>query len=657
VIYYATRRRSLVENAVNLIGPTAITIVAFWAVFATQLIPYDADLVSRAVWFVGAIVFCTVTHELGHLFTGLLVHRPVRKLLIGRGATLFTARWGGVRVQVCANILSGGAVYFSSIDDTSRAEKIAVTAAGPVVNLLTGLVALALLPGGPPWMGTLVLVSMLLGAGNLYPSRFMAGGREVYTDGMRILHIALSRHETSNFFEGEDLTPDGERVTIRAIEEAMDSESDQVTDAHLLAVLDREPALHPILAPAHVAGLVRFPGPPNSLDVRPTRSPAVAQVYKVAFQVARDLGVSPPNAACICLGLMAVPSPLAAHLRDAGVSEAALREVAHASASTAPAPRHAPLLADLPLERWGSAADRVLALAFQVALVDRADETSTQHLIAAMVADRGCRAARALDRKGFVLHRNHQAVPPGEQRATPPPLSPEVQGAVAAALLRTGPTQPCGTGELLLGVAEQSRCMAAALLATSDIDAAALQDAIVAVPREQSELTGFTPPMRQVWELRARARLGAGRYADARQDYLLLEQHAPTDRHRAISQNNLAWVALMSGDPALHSEALERARAAVAVLPEMPSLQGTLAFALLENGVAGDAADILEKTVPRQSRLRDRALELCLLAMCRTRLGDRAAASRHIDEAARIDPGCVLLERARAELARSPILR
>ena len=660
MIYFATRRRSLVENAVNLIGPAAVVVAGLWAAFATPLIPVDfdhLDLISRALWVFAALVFCTVTHELGHLVVGLVVHRPVRKLLIGRGATLLTGRWGGLRVQVCANLLGGGAVYFSAIDDTSRGEHIAVTAAGPMVNLLTGAIALALVPGGPPWVGVFALVGLLLGAGNLYPSRFLTGGREHYTDGMRILHLALGRQMTATFFEGEDLTPDGERVTIRAIEEAMDSESDDVTAAHLLAVLDREPALHPILAPAHVADLVHFPGPANSIDVRPSRSEEVKQIYKATFQVGRDLGVAPPNAACICLALMTVPSPLATHLKDAGVSEAGLRDLARASTPSAPNAPPARTLADLPLERWGSTADRALALAYQVATVDRSDLTSTQHLVAAMVADRGCRAGLALDRKGFVLHRNDRAAPPGAQPAAPPPLSEEMQSAIAAALLRTGPTQPCGTGELLLGVADQPRSMAAALLQGADLESGALQDAIVSVPREQAQLTGFTPPMRQMWELRARARLGAARYTDARADYLVLEQHAPTDRLRAITQNNLAWVALMSADPALRPEALERSRAAVAVLPDLPSVQGTFAFALLENGEVAEAAALLEKVLPQQTRPRDRALQLCLLAMCRSRLGDAAAASRHLEEVERIDPACTLLERARADLTSSPILR
>ena len=662
MIYFATRRRSFLENAFNWAGPAAVVLVAMWAVVATPLVPADAGLLTRGLWTVVAIFLGTVTHELGHLSVGLLVHRPVRKLLIGRGTTLFTARWAGVRVQVCLDLLNGGAVYFSAIDHTSRAERIAVTAAGPAVNLLTGAVALALVPAGPPWMGTFAIVGLLLGAANLYPSRFVSGGREHLTDGTRILKLARGRRDLASFLEGDELAPDAERVTIRAIEEAMDSESDEVTEGHLLLVLDREPALHAILAPAHVADVVRFPGPPNSTDVRPTRTATVEQIYKVTFQVARDLGVERPNAACVCLALMAVPSALATHLKESGVSEARLRDVARAPAPQAPvsqaaAPVPTPPLADLPLERWGSAADHVLVRAYQLASGDRSNEAGTQHLIAAMVADPRSRAAEALDRSGFVLRRNDRAVPPGEARTTPPALSPEAQSALAAALRRTGPTHPCGTGELLLGLADQPRGMATFLFAAADVEPGALQDAILAVPREQSELTGFTAAMSQMWQLRARARLGAARYADARADYLVLEQHAPTDRHRAITQNNVAWAALMSGDSRLAADALERARAADAVLPDVLSVRGTLGFALLENGAPREAAEILERTMPQQSRARDRALELCLLAMCRARLNEIDLAKAHVEKAERIDPSCALLERARREIAGSPILR
>ncbi len=655
MIYSATHRLSLLESLLNMIGPAATFIFTGWAILFSSLIPNGTSSLVLLVWVLAALIFCTVTHELGHLGVGLLVHRPVRKILIGSGRTVYSSRPGGLRVQVCANLLGGGAVYFSAIDDTSVEARILVTAAGPAVNLLTGAIALAALPSGIPWMGTFALFSLMLGAVNSLPSRFDSGGTQHVSDGMQIWRMTLGRPMTSTFFEGEVLAPDGQRVTIGAIEEAMDSESEQLTEVHLLASLDRDPDIHRLLAPARIADLLRWPGPPSSLDVRPVRSPVVEEIFKVTFRIGRDLGLSRPNAACLCLALMKVQSPVAARLNESGVSEAALRELAAGRA--APAGEDSPggaTLPDLPLERWGSAADRVLALAFRIATIDRAEDTGTQHMVAAMMAERGSRAALALSHMGFALHRNDRAVKPGDPPDTPPKLTPEAESAIAGALLVTGPTYPTGTGELCLSVAQQTRSMAALLFLVGDIGAADLQDALVATPREPSEPTGYTESMRQMWALRASARLGAGRYAEARADFLLLEQNAPSDATRAVNLHNVAWVSLLSGDPSWRQEALEKARAALAINPEQHSFVGTYGFALLETGATAEAAEVLEKVVVDHPRPRDRALDLCLLAMGRARLGELEAARASLRAAAEADPRCVLLERARGEVERAP---
>ncbi len=655
MIYSSTHRLSLLESLVNLVGPILVTAATLWAVFATTLIPADLNLLVLAAWVGASLVFCIAVHETGHLVVGLLVHQPIRKILIGSGRTIFTARPRGLRVQVCANLLGGGAVYFSAVDDTRAEARIAVTAAGPVVNLVLGWTALAMLSTGWPWLGTLALSNLMLGAANLIPSRFTSGGRQHVSDGMQILRMARGDPLTSTFFEGEELSSDGQKATIGSIEEALDSQSEQLTEAHLLASLDRDPEIHRLLASASFADLTSSAGPRSSIDVRPVRSAIVTQVYKVTFRIARDLGVVRPNAPCLCLGLMAVPSEVATRLHAGGVSETALRELAVRRAEPVESTRPGgALLADLPLERWGSAADRVLALALRIATVDHSEDTGTQHLLAAMVAERGCRAAQALSRTGFVLQRNERAVKPGDPPPTPPPLTPEVQSAIAAALLRTGPTYPCGTGELCLGVADQSRSMAALLFLTGRVSTSALQDAVVAVPREQSDPTGYTPSMRRMWELRASARLGAGRYAESRADFLQLEQTAPTEAVRAINHNNVAWVSLMSGNPVLVPEALARSRAALAIDPEQRSFQGTYAFALLETGDTAGAAEVLETLVVDHPRPRDRALALCLLAMSRARLHDQATARMRLSEAEEVDPRCALLERARAEVAEIP---
>jgi thioredoxin-like negative regulator of GroEL len=91
----------------------------------------------------------------------------------------------------------------------------------------------------------------------------------------------------------------------------------------------------------------------------------------------------------------------------------------------------------------------------------------------------------------------------------------------------------------------------------------------------------------------------------------------------------------------------------VAVEPDRLAFKGTLAFALMENGSVAEAAALLEPVASTHPRPRDRALDLCLLAICNARLHDSEAAAKHLEAAAAADSRCQLLERARAEIAQS----
>ena len=651
MIYSARHRQSLFESFLNLLPSVGSVLLGLWIAFTGSFIPPATGPVELAAWVVASLIFATVVHELAHLVTGMLAGRQVRKILIGSGGTIFTTRLGPTRIQVCSNLLGGGAVMVSALDDPSRGGLVAAIAAGPTVNLLAGFVALAGLNAGPPWLGTFALLNLLLGVTNFIPSRFSARGQESVTDGLQILRLLRGRPLRTTFFEGDEMAPDAQRAGIGAIEEARDAGSDEVTEVHLLAALNSDADIRALLAPAAVDELIRWRGPADSDDHHPVRTPVTDAISKVSFQVARDAGISRPNAACLCLALMAVPSPVATRLKDAGVSETALGRLAQARAE--PAQGFQPegsLLPDLPLERWGSAADRALEMAFRIATADRAEETGTQHVLAALAHDLHSRAGRALWQLGFALTRNGKLVARRDPPSAPPPLSPQAQTALAGALLRTGPTYPTGTGELCLGVADQGRGMGGLLFVQADVTSDALVAALRSLPREQSDPVGYTASIRKMWELRAGARLGAGRFADSLADFRVLEQHATTDEMLAISRNNIAYTALLTGDPALRAEALEKSKAALAFRPDQRSFRGTHAFALLENGSIAEAAEILQDVAIDHPRPRDRALDLCLLAVCRARLGDVDAAKRHVAAAEEADPRCMLLDRARAEL-------
>jgi hypothetical protein len=189
------------------------------------------------------------------------------------------------------------------------------------------------------------------------------------------------------------------------------------------------------------------------------------------------------------------------------------------------------------------------------------------------------------------------------------------------------------------------------MLIGAGVTVGALEKALRFTPRESSEPSGCTQASRGIWERRAFARIGAGRWLDARADFEECDRTASTDLQRAIARNNIAWASLMSRDAALRAEALDQARYAVGVKPDNISFRGTLAFALLENGSPAEAVPMLESIIPQQTRPRSRALDLCVLAMCRARLGQPEAALTNVDAAAQADPRCTLLSRARAELS------
>jgi len=67
----------------------------------------------------------------------------------------------------------------------------------------------------------------------------------------------------------------------------------------------------------------------------------------------------------------------------------------------------------------------------------------------------------------------------------------------------------------------------------------------------------------------------------------------------------------------------------------------------MESGSVAEAAALLEPITSTHPRPRDRALDLCLLAMCNARLHNAEAAATRLQAAEALDPLCQLLARAR----------
>jgi peptidase M50-like protein/ClpA/ClpB-like protein len=654
--YSGVHKPPLLGRLASLIGSGITLAIVWWFTYTgLQHVDTPSGLLWLAVGFLASLAIGIILHEAGHLVVGMAVGQPARKIRIGSGSTVIGFHVGGLIVQICTNPLAGGAVYFSGVDSsTSRTVRLASLAAGPAMNLLAVAYGFGLAQFGATWLGVFAVANLVLLVMGLMPATTTEGGRQHVSDGMQILRLLMRPPSPSTYFEGAATGADAQTVMVRALEDAEIAGAPEATDEHLLRALSRDEALAPLFASIDLVHKLPPGGTPEtSVDTEVPRWSATAhEIIEVAFRKARDLGITSPNAACVCLALLEVDCPAGRLLKEAGIPEEALRKLATTpTAEQADTGGAGPISPDLPLERWGTAADKVLAFAHKVAAADGAVLVGTQHLVAALVADPQSRSARALSRAGFLLVRHDRTeLDPDRKTIVVPMLSPQAAAAVAGALWRTGPTYPTGTGELCLGIIDNDAGIGGSLLASAGVTVGAMTTALRLEPRESSEPAGCTAASLRMWELRGSARIGAGRWMDSRADFLAALGAATNDAQRAIDSNNVAWASLMSGDPALRAEALELSRTAFTFKPDMQAFIGTHAFALLENGSPAEAAALIEPIAAKTPRPRDRASQLCVLAMCRARLHEPEAAVKNLDAAREADPKCSLLARAQAEV-------
>lgn len=646
------------------IGGFASSVVSFVIISGLTFFALQKVSAADSLWgLAGALAIClviaVVLHESGHLVVGLAVGEPARKIRVGSGWTLFGFRVRGLVVQICANPLGGGAVYFSEVGAAPGRMRLASLAAGPAMNLLGAVYGLTLYELGITWLGAFAMANAMCLVASAIPATTTDGGQQHQSDGAQILNLLLKPAAVRAYFEGATMTTDGHSVLVRAVEDAQLSGESEVTDAHLLRALNQDPVVGPLFASVGLSERIE-PAPTPETDALSTPSwpPATNKILELAFLKARDMGLSRPNPAAISLALLSVDCPSSRLMKDAGIDERSLRKLASVPVEDEETQRWEHVIsADMPLERWGTAADSALAYAFRIAEADQSAAVGTQHLVAAIVGNPVCRGAQALARVGFVLSWSPERSDAETQRETegPPLLSPQAALAIAGALWRTGPTYPTGTAELSLGIADQGAGMGAQILSSAGVTPESLEKALRFTQRESSEPAGCTPCARTMWDLRATARMGAGRWLEARSDFLESLRKATSELQRAMSLNNAAWTALMSGDPSLRAEALEQSRVALAFKPDQPSFIGTHAFALLENGSPPAAAAILEPTARTHPRPQDRALDICLLAICRARLQQPEEAVKDLAVAREADSTCPLLGCAQLEIDKAAL--
>ncbi len=142
-------------------------------------------IVAWIVIFLGAIVLAIVLYELGHLVVARALGFRVTAIHLGSPPPLVTVKLGSIKL--CLGVRMRGWVSYAGPVPSAR--RVAVTAAGPLANLL---VAAALTPwAGRVWqLAEVAVVFALFGLGNLVP--FQRSGRS--SDGLtllRSLRVAL----------------------------------------------------------------------------------------------------------------------------------------------------------------------------------------------------------------------------------------------------------------------------------------------------------------------------------------------------------------------------------------------------------------------------------------------------------------------------------
>jgi len=158
-----------------------------------QGLPLSHGLEAWVQWVV-VIGLATLLHEAGHAFTGIALGMKLRAFVVG--PFQFRAvekRWRFAFRPTQLLAFSGAAGLVPLDPNESRWNEVAVIAAGPFVNLLTGAIAgaLAYSAAGAPWaslweyFALFATVSLVAGVVNLIPLR----PEGLYSDGARILQI------------------------------------------------------------------------------------------------------------------------------------------------------------------------------------------------------------------------------------------------------------------------------------------------------------------------------------------------------------------------------------------------------------------------------------------------------------------------------------
>ncbi len=463
----------------------------------------------------------------------------------------------------------------------------------------------------------------------------------------------------------ESLTLPAKRVLILAQDEAERMAQDSIGTGHLLLGLLREPdgLASKILAGFGVeidaARDMLSQEPREGLPVgnRPFATSETKRVLEKAFEEKErtkksDVGTEDLLVAILLVGRGNAELVLA----RLGVTLERTRErVADLLAQGISDSSRSTDSANLPLEKLSVTAESALIASAREAAEFGAKSFGGEYLLLGILAQTGSLGARVLTELGITS----EAV---RARLTRAPAAKAGLDAYMTEELRIELRRIFLAHQT--DVAIDTSALAQAVLAGGGLGGAIMRShptrqkldqaiASLRTPELSEEPVGrFSIPLRRVWSERALSRIWAGRYSDARADYLVLRANASTASERAAFANNLAWVNLVIGDRSLFAESLALAEGAVASSPDNRVFQSTLAFALLENGRSREGVEILEAHGSDVADNRIAAELTAILAIAKWRAGERDRAGTLLKRATDLDPQCALLPRVKAEFER-----
>ena len=139
-------------------------------------------------------------------------------------------------------------------------------------------------------------------------------------------------------------------------------------------------------------------------------------------------------------------------------------------------------------------------------------------------------------------------------------------------------------------------------------------------------------------------------YSRARDIFVrLLSMDTKPGFTRSVRLNNIAYVDVLIGDPALLPEADAYSQEAYEATPWTPSIVGTRGTVLVELGQFEVGIKLLKESFEHGRTPRSKADNACHLAIAYFRMGDRVQADNYLKLARQLDSQCRLIERAESE--------